>query len=65
MIYVNITLATTDLGWIDTVLVWHRETVRMVTDFPHPCLGDQIYRVYCHNRKHEDGRMMLNLKVAA
>jgi suppressor of ftsI/bilirubin oxidase len=39
--------------------------VRIVTDFSHPFLGDQVYMVHCHNLEHEDGGMMLNLKVAA
>ena len=54
-----------DLGWKDTVLVWPGETVRIVTDFSHPFLGDQVYMVHCHNLEHEDGGMMLNLKVSA
>jgi suppressor of ftsI/bilirubin oxidase len=58
-------LAATDLGWKDTVLSWPGETVRIVTDFSHPYLGDQVYMVHCHNLEHEDGGMMLNLKVAA
>ena len=57
-------LAATDLGWKDTVLAWPGETVRIVTDFSHPYLGDQVYMVHCHNLEHEDGGMMLNLKVA-
>jgi suppressor of ftsI/bilirubin oxidase len=58
-------LAATDLGWKDTVLSWPGETVRIVTDFSHPFLGDQVYMVHCHNLEHEDGGMMLNLKVQA
>jgi suppressor of ftsI/bilirubin oxidase len=54
-----------DLGWKDTVLSWPGETVRIVTDFSHPFLGDQVYMVHCHNLEHEDGGMMLNLKVTA
>ncbi len=46
-------LAATDLGWKDTVLVWPGETVRIVTDFSHPFLGDQVYMVHCHNLEHE------------
>lgn len=53
-----------DLGWKDTVLSWPGETVRIVTDFSHPFLGDQVYMIHCHNLEHEDGGMMLNLKVA-
>jgi len=56
-------LAATDLGWKDTVLSWPGETVRIVTDFSHPFLGDQVYMIHCHNLEHEDGGMMLNLKV--
>ncbi|OGA25984.1 MAG: hypothetical protein A3I02_11105 [Betaproteobacteria bacterium RIFCSPLOWO2_02_FULL_67_26] len=58
-------LAASDLGLKDTVLVWPGETVRIVIDFSHPFLGDQVYMVHCHNLEHEDGGMMLNLKVAA
>jgi blue copper oxidase len=58
-------LAATDLGWKDTVLVWPGETVRIVTDFTHPFPGDQVYMLHCHNLEHEDGGMMLNLKVTA
>jgi blue copper oxidase len=58
-------LTVTDLGWKDTVLVWPGETVRIVIDFSHPYLGDQVYMVHCHNLEHEDGGMMLNLKVTA
>ncbi len=58
-------LAATDLGWKDTVLVWPGETVRIVTDFSHPFPGDQVYMVHCHNLEHEDGGMMLNMKVTA
>ena len=58
-------LAATDLGWKDTVLAWPGETVRIVTDFSHPFLGDQVYMVHCHNLEHEDGGMMLNFKIAA
>jgi suppressor of ftsI/bilirubin oxidase len=57
-------LAATDLGWKDTLLVWPGETVRIATDFSHPFLGDQVYMVHCHNLEHEDGGMMLNMKVA-
>ena len=58
-------LAAADLGWKDTVLTWPGETVRIVTDFSHPFLGDQVYMVHCHNLEHEDGGMMLNVKVTA
>jgi suppressor of ftsI/bilirubin oxidase len=58
-------LTVADLGWKDTVLVWPGETVRISIDFSHTYLGDQVYMVHCHNMEHEDGGMMLNLKVAA
>ena len=58
-------LTATDLGWKDTVLAWPGETVRIVTDFSHPFLGNQVYMVHCHNLEHEDGGMMLNMKVTA
>jgi suppressor of ftsI/bilirubin oxidase len=56
-------LTAADLGWKDTVLSWPGETVRIVTDFSHPFPGDQVYMIHCHNLEHEDGGMMLNLKV--
>jgi blue copper oxidase len=58
-------LTVADLGWKDTVLVWPNETVRIGIDFSHPYLGDQVYMVHCHNMEHEDGGMMLNLRVTA
>jgi len=58
-------LTASDLGWKDTVLVWPGETVRIAIDFSHPYLGDQVYMVHCHNMEHEDGGMMLNLRVTA
>jgi len=57
-------LTAADLGWKDTVLVWPGERVRIAIDFSHPYLGDQVYLVHCHNMEHEDGGMMLNLKVS-
>jgi len=53
----------TDLGWKDTILVWPGESVRILIDFRHPFPGDQIYLVHCHNLEHEDGGMMLRVKV--
>ena len=58
-------LAATDLGWKDTVTVWPGETVRIVTDFSHPYLGDQVYMVHCHNLEHADHGMMLNFRIAS
>ncbi len=53
----------TDLGWKDTVLVWPGESVRISIDFRHPFAADQIYLFHCHNLEHEDGGMMLRVKV--
>jgi suppressor of ftsI/bilirubin oxidase len=58
-------LAASDLGWKDTVLVWPGETVCIAIDFTHPFGGDQVYMIHCHNLEHEDQGMMLNLKVEA
>ena len=58
-------LSCTDLGWKDTVLTWPGETVRIAIDFTHPYPGDQVYMVHCHNLEHEDGGMMVNMKVAS
>jgi blue copper oxidase len=58
-------LAASDLGWKDTVLVWPGETVRIATDFAHPFRGDQVYMVHCHNLEHEDGGMMINMRVTS
>jgi blue copper oxidase len=54
----------TDLGWKDTVLVWPGESVRVAIDFTMPFPGAQTYMVHCHNLEHEDGGMMLGVKVA-
>jgi suppressor of ftsI/bilirubin oxidase len=53
----------TDLGWKDTVLVWPGESVRVAIDFAMPFPGAQTYMVHCHNLEHEDGGMMLGMKV--
>ncbi|MFO1324734.1 MAG: multicopper oxidase family protein [Burkholderiales bacterium] len=53
----------TDLGFKDTVLVWPGESVRIALDFALPFAGDQIYLVHCHNLEHEDGGMMLRVRV--
>ena len=58
-------LAASDLGWKDTIAVWPGETVRIVTDFSHPYLGDQVYMVHCHNLEHADHGMMLNFRIAS
>jgi suppressor of ftsI/bilirubin oxidase len=53
----------TDIGWKDTVLVWPGESVRIAIDFRHPFAGEQIYLFHCHNLEHEDGGMMLRVRV--
>ncbi|HTR56680.1 MAG TPA: multicopper oxidase family protein [Casimicrobiaceae bacterium] len=57
----------TDLGRKDTVLVWPGETVRVAIDFSLPAAasfaGDQVYMFHCHNLEHEDGGMMLGVRV--
>lgn len=52
-----------DLGWKDTVLVWPGETIRLAVDFSHEFAGDQTYVFHCHNLEHEDGDMMVNMRV--
>jgi suppressor of ftsI/bilirubin oxidase len=54
----------TDLGWKDTVLVWPGESVKIAIDFTLPFTGEQTYMFHCHNLEHEDGGMMLGVKVA-
>jgi len=54
----------TDLGRKDTVLVWPGESVRIALDFACPFPGDQTYMFHCHNLEHEDGGMMLGVKVS-
>ena len=53
----------TDLGLKDTVLVWPGESVRIAIDFRIPFPGPQVYLFHCHNLEHEDGGMMLRVKV--
>jgi suppressor of ftsI/bilirubin oxidase len=57
----------TDLGRKDTVLVWPGESVRIAIDFALPAApsfsGDQIYVFHCHNLEHEDGGMMVGVRV--
>ena len=54
----------TDLGRKDTVLVWPGESVRLAIDFRCPFAGEQTYVFHCHNLEHEDGGMMLGVKVS-
>ncbi len=53
----------TDLGRKDTVLVWPGESVRVAIDFACPFPGEQTYMFHCHNLEHEDGGMMLGVKL--
>jgi len=53
-----------DLGHKDTVLVWPGESVRVAVRFDVPFPGPQRYVFHCHNLEHEDGGMMLGVKVA-
>ena len=53
----------TDLGWKDTVLLWPGESVKIAIDFRNAFAGEQIYLFHCHNLEHEDGGMMLRVKV--
>jgi len=52
-----------DLGRKDTVLVWPGESVRVAIRFAMPFPGPQTYLFHCHNLEHEDGGMMLGVKV--
>jgi suppressor of ftsI/bilirubin oxidase len=52
-----------DLGRKDTVLVWPGESVRVAIRFALPFDGPQTYLFHCHNLEHEDGGMMLAVKV--
>jgi suppressor of ftsI/bilirubin oxidase len=54
----------TDLGLKDTVLVWPGESVRVSIAFDLPFPGPQTYMLHCHNLEHEDGGMMLGVRVA-
>jgi len=53
----------TDLGWKDTALIWPGESVRIAIDFTLPFPGEQTYVFHCHNMEHEDGGMMLGVRV--
>ena len=53
----------TDFGRKDTVLVWPGESVRVAVDFTLPFPGPQSYLFHCHNLEHEDGGMMLPVRV--
>jgi suppressor of ftsI/bilirubin oxidase len=53
----------TDLGLKDTVLVWPGESVRIAVRFDIDYDGPQTYLLHCHNMEHEDGGMMLGVRV--
>ena len=52
-----------DLGRKDTVLVWPGESVRVAIRFALPWPGAQTYMFHCHNLEHEDGGMMVGVRV--
>jgi suppressor of ftsI/bilirubin oxidase len=56
-------LTPQDLGWLDTVLIWPGERVRIALDFAQPFQGPQMYMFHCHNLEHEDQGLMLNFRV--
>ncbi len=56
-------LTPQDLGWLDTVLVWPGERVRIALNFAQPFQGPQMYMFHCHNLEHEDQGLMLNFRV--
>jgi FtsP/CotA-like multicopper oxidase with cupredoxin domain len=56
-------LLAQDLGWLDTVVVWPGERVRILVDFAQPFAGDQTYMLHCHNLEHEDQGMMVAFTV--
>jgi suppressor of ftsI/bilirubin oxidase len=58
-------LSPAELGWKDSVLLWPGETIRILMDFAHPYVGDQVYMLQCHNLEHETHGMMVNFRVAA
>jgi suppressor of ftsI/bilirubin oxidase len=53
----------TDAGLKDTVLVWPGESVRVAIRFDIDYEGPQTYLLHCHNMEHEDGGMMLGVRV--
>lgn len=56
----NTNLPPEDRGWKDTVLVWPKETVRILIRFDAYA---GIFVSHCHNLEHEDTGMMQNLEV--
>ena len=53
-----------DLGRKDTLLVWPGESIRVAIRFALPFPGPQTYMFHCHNLEHEDGGMMVGVRVA-
>ena len=53
-----------DLGRKDTLLVWPGESVRVAIRFALPWPEPQTYVFHCHNLEHEDGGMMVGVRVA-
>ncbi|MDD2921761.1 MAG: multicopper oxidase family protein [Anaerolineales bacterium] len=51
-----------DDGWMDTVLTWPGERVRVLVKFEHYA---GLYLYHCHNLEHEDGGMMRNFEILA
>jgi blue copper oxidase len=58
-------ITPTDLGWMDTVLVWPGEVVKVLVDFSPALAGKNTYMFHCHNLEHEDQGLMLNFRVDA
>ena len=50
--------ATNELGLKDTVLVYSRERVRIITQFQNYADSNSPYMFHCHNLEHEDAGMM-------
>jgi blue copper oxidase len=60
--YENIRAGLVDEGWMDTVLTWPGERVRVLVKFDHYA---GLYIYHCHNLEHEDGGMMRNFEILA
>lgn len=60
--YENIRDGLVDDGWMDTVLTWPGERVRVLVKFDHYA---GLYLYHCHNLEHEDGGMMRNFEIMA
>jgi len=60
--YENIRDGYVDDGWMDTVLTWPGERVRVLVKFDHYA---GLYLYHCHNLEHEDGGMMRNFEIMA